>query len=201
MKKRFITTNLKQYKQYTLHISVFAMALFFCILGAASLRFTGHDTRTRLLDIFCAAAKSGTKSTLDYFMSSVLSNFGIIFIIFFMGLCAVGIPVIYAAIFLKSYSIGFVLGFIYYSFSFRGFLISFFALGVPMLLCLSVCILFSFRASELSLHLFSLLGKRRTPQYNIKKYLKLFFTYSSLLIICVLYDTFITPALLKIFIP
>ena len=135
------------------------------------------------------------------FISSVLSNFIYIFLIFILGLSVVGILFILGILVLKSFILGFSISSLIGTFGFKGIILSFLYLFPHQVFFLIVLLLMSYYGCSFSVKLFKHIFRRSIINFRMlkDKYIKILLICLGSSLICSIYEVFLMPHLLKIF--
>jgi len=139
---------------------------------------------------------------LGSFLNSLINNFIYIFLIFILGLSVIGIIFIIGILILKSFILGFSISSIIGTFGFKGIIISFLYLFPHQILFLVILLLMSYYGCGFSIKLYKYIFRRGVINFRMlkDKYIKIFLICLACSFICSLYEVFIMPFLLKIFI-
>lgn len=138
---------------------------------------------------------------LGSFISSVLSNFIYIFLIFILGLSVVGILFILGILVFKSFILGFSISSLIGTFGFKGIILSFLYLFPHQVFFLIVLLLMSYYGCSFSIKLFKHIFKRSIINFRMlkEKYIKILLICLGSSLVCSMYEVFIMPYFLKMF--
>lgn len=135
------------------------------------------------------------------FINSVLSNFIYIFLIFILGLSVVGIIFIIGILIFKSFILGFSISSLIGTFGLKGIIISFLYVFPHQILFLIILLLMAYYGCSFSIKLFKHIFKRSMINFRMlkEKYIKILFICLGSSLVCSIYEVFIMPSILKIF--
>lgn len=193
---------LNQKKKYLFLIIIMLIAL---VSGIFFLFFIDSDDKTILmneLDNFFLSIKDNKLNTLNTLINSISSNILSITIIWLLGISIIGIPFIIFFLFFKTFIFGFSIASIIANYGFKGILLAFSYIFPHQLIYLVIWLLLSFYSLSFSLKLFKLLFYKKS--INIRdpfiKYIKIGCTCLIIAILCSLFETYITPHFINLFI-
>ena len=135
---------------------------------------------------------------LSLFLNGLYSNLGLCVVIFILGVSVIGVFFVLVLFFLKGFILGFSISSIVINYGFKGILFGFVYLFphqivnmflFSILTCYSVCfsfkfILFLFKKYDFNIRL------------SFKKFFYVFVICSFLIVLCVLYESFLLPNIL-----
>ena len=138
---------------------------------------------------------------LSSFLNSIFSNFIYIFLIFILGLSVVGILFIFGILIFKSFILGFSVSSLIGTFGFKGIIISFLYLFPHQVLFLIILLLMSYYGCRFSIKLFKHIFRKSIINFRMlkDKYIKILLICLGSSMICSIYEVFLMPYLLKIF--
>ena len=133
--------------------------------------------------------------------TNLKNNLFYLIAIWIFGLSVIGLIINNFLLFFKSFTLGFIIGSIINTYLYSGLVLSFAYIFPNLLINLFVYIIIVYYANDISLKLFNVLFKKKEQQFGliIKKYLKLLGILSIIIFLSSLYETFITPFVLKLF--
>ena len=139
---------------------------------------------------------------LNMFKETIILNYKNLFIIWVLGVSIIGIIFILFLLFIETFSIGFTITGIIYSYGFKGILGNILYFFPCKLFYFILLFLISFFAISFSYKLIMKLIKK-AEETNINKefnkYLKILVIFALLFIVYSILETFLTPFLIKIF--
>ena len=140
-------------------------------------------------------------SKLEIFKSNLTSNLLYFFIIWCLGLCIIGLPIIFIMIFFKSFTIGFSISSIYIKYKLKGLLGILIYIFPSITIYLILSILLGCFSTNISLKLVkeSFTKKNLNFASFMGRYFFLMVLIILTIIICSLFDAFISPILYKWF--
>ena len=175
------------------------------ISGILFLFFISKEDKNLLMkeiNSFFVNIKENNLNTLDTLINSIYSNTLSISIIWLLGISIIGIPFIIFFIFFKSFVFSFSVASIIAKYGFKGILISLSYILPHQVIYLIIWLLLSFYALSFSFKLIRLLFLKKN--INIReyflKYLKIGIICIITAIFCSLFETYISPHLIKLFI-
>ena len=141
---------------------------------------------------------------INYFsnlIASIKSNLIYLIVIWVLGLSIIGLLFNNFILFFKSFILGFSIGSIVNIYLYSGLIIAFIYIFPSFLINLLIYIIMTYYANNFSLKLFNMLFRKKEFKFQpfIKKYAKLLGIFTCFLIITSLFETFITPMLIKLF--
>lgn len=190
----------KQKKIYLIFISIILISLF---LGFFFYFIISDSNKELVINI--QKDFFGNLDNVKYinsFISSFFSNFIYIFLIFILGLSVIGILFILLILLFKSFVIGFSISSIIGTFGFKGMILSFIYIFPHQILFLIILLLMSYYGCSFSIKLFRNIFKKSVVNFRKlkEKYLYIFFICLGSSLVCSLYEVFVMPNILKIFI-
>ena len=135
------------------------------------------------------------------FINSFKNNFSNLFVVWLVGISIIGIPLIFIILFSEFFSIGFSVAAIINNYKIGSILGIFTYLFPSKLLYLFILFILSFFSLKFSYKLIQLIFFKKDISINsyFKKYIKLLIYITILLIIVSIFDIYVTPFLIKIF--
>lgn len=138
---------------------------------------------------------------LHNFLFTIKNNLIYLIVIWIFGLSIIGLLFNNFIVFFKSFILGFSIGSIINIYFYAGIVLSIVYVFPALLINLLVYIIMTYYANNFSLRLFNLIFRKQEMKFNIliKKYAKLLAFFTIVLVISSLFETFITPFLIKLF--
>lgn len=193
---------LNQKKKYLFLLIIMIIGI---ISGILFLFFISKDDKTLLMDElnqFFISIKDNSLNTTNTLLNSISSNFLSIVIVWLLGISIIGIPFIVFFLFFKSFVFSFSMASIIAKYGFKGILLSFSYIFPHQLFYLVIWLLLSFYALSFSFKLGRLLIFKKN--INIREYFIKYLKIGSLClivsVICSLFETYITPHFINLFI-
>lgn len=189
----------KNKKSYLFILSLILIGIIFGSLFITIL--DNHDLL--LVSNQVTAFFEGIKKTeLNYVIAlknSLVSNLGLVLIIWFLGISVIGIPIILFLLFMKGFILGFSIASIIYKFGFKGIFITFFYIIPQQLITILFLLIIGYYSLNFSYNLFSAIIKRKTINYTTitTKYSKILLMCAILAIISIAFEIFVSPILIK----
>ncbi len=145
---------------------------------------------------------NGKINYLSSFFKSLFTNSLYISIIFLLGLSVIGFVFVIALIIFKGFIFGFSISSIIGTYGFKGILMSFFYLFPHQVIYLIILVLMSFYACNFCYRLFKHLFLKTIINFKIisRKYLKVYLFSLICCLLCSIYEVFILPFIIKLFI-
>ena len=136
------------------------------------------------------------------FKNTMISNLLFSFIIWVIGISVVGLLIVIFIIFYKSFTLGFTISSIIYTYSIKGCLISLIYVFPHLVINLLILLYLSSYSIKLSIILIKSILKKDNLNFKafINNYSKVFLTSIIFLIITSLYESFISPVILRYFV-
>ena len=193
---------IKQKKIYLVFISMILLSILF---GFFFYFIISDNNKLLVIDIQKNYFKGISSNNINYlssFFNSFFTNFMYIFIIFLLGLSVVGFIFIIGIVLMKGFILGFTISSIIGTFGIKGIILSFIYVFPHQLLFLIILLLMCYYGCSFCYRLFRNLFIRTIVNFkSIKdKYLKVFVVSLIGGIVCSLYEVFIVPSLISIFI-
>ncbi|MBE6150323.1 MAG: hypothetical protein E7162_00695 [Firmicutes bacterium] len=193
---------IKQKKIYLVFISMILLSILF---GFFFYFIISDNNKLLVIDIqknYFNGISSNNINYLSSFFNSFFTNFMYIFLIFLLGLSVVGFIFIIGIVLIKGFILGFTISSIIGTFGIKGIILSFIYVFPHQLLFLIILLLMCYYGCSFCYRLFRNLFIRTIVNFkSIKdKYLKVFVVSLIGGIVCSLYEVFIVPGLISIFI-
>ncbi len=133
--------------------------------------------------------------------NTIISNFLFSFIIWVIGISVVGVLIVIFIIFYKSFTLGFTISSIIYTYSIKGALLALIYVFPHMVINLLIMLYLSSYSIKLSIILIKSILKKDNLNFKafINNYSKVFLISIIFLIVTSLYESFITPIILRYF--
>ena len=133
--------------------------------------------------------------------NTVISNFLFSFIIWVIGISVVGVLIVIFIIFYKSFTLGFTISSIIYTYSIKGTLLALIYVFPHMVINLLILLYLSSYSIKLSIILIKSILKKDNLNFKafINNYSKVFLISMLFLIVTSLYESFISPIILRYF--
>ena len=193
---------LAQKKKYIFLLTIMALGI---LAGILFVFFISSEDKTLLLDNlngFFTSIKENKLNYTDSLINSISANLLSILLIWLLGISVIGIPFILCFLVFKCFVLGFSISSILVNYGFKGILVAFSYVFPHQLLYLIMWLLLSFYALSFSCKLFCLLFLKKN--INLKEHLR---KYLKILLICLvssclisLFEVYVTPHLIKLFI-
>jgi len=192
-------------KQKKLYLCFISMIILSIVLGFFFYFIISDGNKELVIEMQKEFFNGISGNRVNYFSSfvkSVLSNFMYIFLIFILGLSVVGFVFIIGIILIKGFILGFSISSIIATFGGKGILLSFLYVFPHQILFLIILLLMCFYGCSFCYRLFKYLFMRVVINFRIVKvkYLKVFVISLIGGLICSLYEVFVLPTLISIFI-
>lgn len=141
---------------------------------------------------------------IDYvnnLLSSIKNNVIYLGCIMVFGISIIGLVLNNFILFFKSFVLGFSIGSIISIYLYQGLVLAFIYCFPSLIINLLIFLIAVYYANDFSLKLFEVLFRKKSFNFElyIKKYFKIFAILLIILIISSLFETFLTPFLLKLF--
>lgn len=193
---------LSQKKKYFFLIIIMLAGI---LSGIVFLFFIGKDDKTLLMkeiNTFFTNIKENNLNVVNTLINSITSNLLSISLIWLLGISIIGIPFIIFFLFFKSFVFSFSISSIIAKYGFKGILLALSYIFPHQLIYLVIWLLLSFYALSFSFKLIRLLFFKKN--INIRecflKYLKIGCICIITSIICSLFETYISPHFINLFI-
>ncbi|MEE0699840.1 MAG: stage II sporulation protein M [Bacilli bacterium] len=206
MKKIINYLNETIKKERALLTFVLIIFILGIVIGSLFINFVTEADKNLLVSqvetFFSSIKKLGTDVFgIKVFSSGVLNNFLQLTIIFVLGVSMVGIPAVILILFFKGFMLGTTLSTIILKYQVKGVLGCFLYVFPVMIVNVIIYVFFSFFAVYVSLRFLKALFKKDNLNFKafLGKYLLAFLLSLVLMAITCLFDSFLTPLLLKLF--
>lgn len=193
---------LNQKKKYLFLIIIMLVGFISSIIF---LLFIGKNDKTVLtkeINNFFLNIKNNNLNLMSTFFNSIISNISTIIIVGLIGVSIIGLPFILFFLFFKSFVFGFSIVSIISNYGFKGILLSFAYIFPHNLILLLIWLLLSYYAVSFSIRLAKYLifkNNINLRAYFIK-YLKVCGLCIIVSLLCSLFEAFISPYFIKLFI-
>lgn len=187
-------------KDKAIYYSLLISGIIGLIFGALFITILKENDKTLLINHINSFFESIKNNSYKASFNNILfSNLILVFIIFVLGFSIIGIPVIIAILFYKTFSLSFTVTSLLYNFKIEGILLSFIYIFPHMILNLIFYFILIYYAFKLSISLINLLlNKKELNKKFLKKYLVILGISTFFIIISSLYETFLLPYLIKL---
>jgi stage II sporulation protein M len=206
MREGRITNVINRHVQDNFWLYVITLLCFFTgiVIGIYSVRYMGGFEKNDLVSYLTSFKNSINSGNIDYrtiLLEALKVNIPVIFVIWFLGLTMIGIPVILVIDVLKGFTIGFASSFIINGLGIKGVWMDLVGI-LPQNIVYVPCIIFSsVIAMEFSL---AILKDKSGSQWKNHAFIK-FTSYSMTFILVVvlmgiglLMETYVTPNMMKL---
>lgn len=195
-------SNVINQKKKYLFLSV--IMLIGIISGILFIFFVSKEDKLQVkeqLDLFLTNIKNRNLNNVSSLINSLLSNSLYIVSFWILGISIIGIPIIVFLLFLKSFIFGFSIASIIYNYGFKGIMLAIVYQVPHNLIYLVLLLLLSFYAINFSIKLFRVLFLKENITLSIyfKRYNKILFVCIVCSIICSVFEIFVTPVLINLF--
>ena len=155
----------------------------------------------KLTDYFNNLKEDIPIDSLGNLLSVLKNNFIYLAIIWILGLSIIGIILNNFVLFFKSFILGFSIGSIINIYLYSGIILAIIYAFPPLIINILVYGILTYSANNFSLKLFNFLFLKKDIKFSVlvTKYLKLLVVCSVFLIISSIFETFLTPFLIKLF--
>lgn len=192
-------------KQKKIYLGFISMILLSIVFGFFFYFIISNSNKELVIGMqkdFFYGISSSKVNYLSSFINSILSNFMYVFLIFILGLSVVGFIFIIGIVLAKGFILGFSISSIIGTFGFKGILLSFLYVFPHQILFLIILLLMCFYGCGFCYRLFKHLFMRTIVNFRMikEKYLKVFVISLITSLICSLYEVFVVPSLISIFI-
>lgn len=196
--KKNITSQKKKY------IFLAFMALIGLLSGVLFIFFISKTDKSLVneeLSLFFTNLKDNHLNYVSSLINSISANILYFIIIWILGISIIGIPIIIFLLFLKGFIFGFSISSIIAKFGIKGIFLSFFYQFPHGLVMLILFILISFYAINFSVRLFRMLFLKENINLNpyFKRYNQVMGICILVSIMCSLFEVFIAPILMNLF--
>lgn len=194
--------NISNQKKKYLFLSV--ITLIGIISGILFIFFISKTDKLLVKDELTLFFSNLKDNKLDYVSSlinSLSSNLLYLIIIWILGISIIGMPVIIFMLFFKGFIFGFSISTIINNLGFKGILVAISYQLPHSLIFLILLVLISFYAINFSVRLFRILFLKENINLNIyfKKYNQVMIICLLIAILCSLFEVFLTPILINLF--
>jgi stage II sporulation protein M len=188
----------------SLYIFIIVLFLMGVVFGTLTVQSLGYSQQADLFNYFqqFMVEMSKEEAIVDSsyaLYQNFIHYFKYIGVIWILGLSIIGLPIILILLFLKGVFVGFTVGFLVHQLGWKGFAISFISVVPQNLIVVPVMLLVSVISISFSLkligHLFGAKNSLQKP--NLSKYIVSMLIVTVILFLVSLFETYISPILLK----
>lgn len=156
---------------------------------------------TKITTFFNNLASNTPINYWDNLITNIKNNLIYLFAIWIFGLSIIGLLFNNFILFFKSFILGFTIGSIISIYLYSGLILSFWYVFPALLINLLVYMIMTYYANNFSLCLFNVLFRKKEYKLSllIPKYFKILAIFIIILIVSAIFETFLTPFILKIF--
>lgn len=200
MKKKIFYSKRNTQNQKLLYLILIGLALLALIIGIIFIFTISKGNQETIKEAINTYYKESSL-TLSSFFRVLFNNYTYILLIWILGISVIGIPIVLAMFLFKSFLLGFSLSSIFYTFKFKGILVTIFNLIPSKLLFLIVLLLITFYSISFSVKLYKHLFLRKPINFrdSMNKYLKVLLISLVVTIFISLFESFISIYLLNLF--
>ncbi|MDK2984679.1 MAG: stage sporulation protein [Clostridia bacterium] len=185
---------------YVLTIAFFGFGIIFGALGLKALGVHEYQDLNDYFQSFISSLGQWEVSTISIAQRTIFNHLKTIFIVWFLGLTVIGIPIILIIMFVRGFVLGFTVGFIVQQRAAGGIIFAFLTVLPPNLFLVPVFIVAAVSALSFSLGLIK--GRLKSGWGGISHFLV---TYSALMlflgliaIVGALLEAYVTPVLMQV---
>lgn len=200
MKKKIFYGKRNTKNQKLLYLILIGLALLAFIIGIIFIFTISHSNQETIKEAI-TSYYSESSLTLSSFFKVLFNNYTYIFLIWILGISVIGIPIVLILFLFKSFLLGFSLSSIFYTFQFKGILVTIFNLIPSKILFLIVLLLITFYSISFSIKLFKHLFLKMPINFreSMNKYLKVLLISLVVSIFISLFEAIISIYLLNLF--
>lgn len=194
----FVNKNLFLFLSTLLIIGIVAGSVFSITINKAD-----SELVTNYLKNYLNSIKANEINLLDSFISTSISDIGLVLFLWLLGFSVIGIPIIFMLFFYKCFVFGFTIGSILINYKAKGILLSVIYMIPHHVIKLIIIMMLIIYAYIISTKIIKAILKRTEISFRSITY-----TYLTLLAIVVsittvlsLYSSFLVPKLIKLIIP
>jgi stage II sporulation protein M len=192
-------------KDKNIYIVLLVTLLVSIIFGTLFITIIKESDKTIVLDqitSFFNSIGNNTLNSTNEFKNVLFSNLIYILIIWLLGISIIGIPIIIFMLFFKGFSLGFSIASIIYKYKVIGVFGAFTYIFPHLIINIIVYLVVSHYALKLSLSILSSIIKRTQidVKYFINKYIIIFGVGAITIFITSLFDIFMSPYIIKMFV-
>lgn len=193
--------HIKQKKKYVFLIGLAVVGILFGIVFSFILSNSDKLLVESSINNFFNAIEHNEIHYMDGLFSSLFAGLLYIVIVWFLGISIIGIPIILFLLFIKGFIMGFSIGSIISIYKVKGIIGAFLYIFPHHILSIISYILLCYFAIVFSKRLFDYLFLKKEVGLKklMRKYIKIFLICFVVSILCSLSETFLAPALLKLF--
>ena len=196
-----LLTNIRFDKRYVLFCLI--LVIFGIITGAIFIVILNNSDKSLVIEYitsFIYSLKNNTFDYMDILKNTLIINYIIIFIISIIGFTYFLIPLNILILFYKSFVIGFSLSSFILTFKIKGLLLSIVYIFPHLILNILIFSLLTAFTLKLSIKMINSIIKKKEVNMRLyfNKYLYMIIFFIFLITLTGLYESFITPYLLKL---
>ncbi|MDD6223790.1 MAG: stage II sporulation protein M [bacterium] len=191
-----------QKQKYLFLITIMILGFTFSFIFFALIAKEDKTILQNEINLFFQNVKTNQLNTTNSLINSLSSNLLSISLVWLLGISIIGLPFIIFFLFFKSFILGFSIISILANYGLKGILLIIPYLFPHQIIYLIIWLLLSFYASSFSIKLFKILflKKNLNLQEHFIKYLKIASLCLVTSIICSLFEVYISPKLISLFI-
>lgn len=205
MKEMYNNYKKELKKKNNILIVIMVIFILGLIFGSLYITILENDEKTLVLNqvssYFNNTIKLNFESKIEIFKNSLISNFLYLITMWFLGISAIGLPIIFIMVFFKSFTLGFSISGIFAKYGLKGFLLT-----IPYItispLCLSIfTLILSLSSTIISIKILKNAFTKQTINFKafMGRYFFILLIGILLSIFCALFDAFVTPSFTKLF--
>ncbi len=196
-----IQKHLKENRWHYLLLGiVFVLGLFLGYYKVFSLENEVRDHLLALINNYLLGGFRGELSSAHIFSSAYLQQFKSLFLIWFLGLTVIGIPLIIGVVFFRGFSLGFTIGFLVKEKAGAGIIISFLSIFPQNIVYIPLIIAWALIAINFSVYIVRGRDAGGLPlTAGLVRYFLLLLACLLLVLVGVLIETYLPPWLLGLF--
>jgi len=204
MKQMIQSLKLEKLKEKKTYLFLLFLLIGGILAGAFFITILSNEDKqlvsSQLLNYF-TQVKEGNLNYYGAFANSLMSNLGVILLIWFLGVSIIGLPIIIFLLFLSSFVLGFSVGAIIFQFGIKGILGAILYVFPHQVILLCAILITSYYAVVLSLALLKAILKKKSIDF--KSYIGRYYFILLLGLLTAFFisafEVFIVPNLIKLF--
>ncbi len=200
MRKKIFYGKRNTKNQKLLYLILIGLALIAFIIGVIFIFMISHNNQETIKEAITSYYNESSL-TLSSFFRVLFNNYTYILLIWILGISIIGIPIVLILFLFKSFLLGFSLSSIFYTFKFKGILVTIFNLIPSKILFLVILLLITFYSVSFSIKLFKHLFLKMPINFreSMNKYLKVLLISLVVSIFISLFEAIISIYLLNLF--
>lgn len=191
----------KDKKVYIFLLSVLLSGVLFGSVFMTLISKADKEVVVTSLNEFMVLAKESNINNIEVFKDVFISNTLFIVLLWALGISVIGLFFIVVMLFIKGFTLGFVISALIYKYKFLGIINCIIYLFPHAFINILVYLVVSYFAYKLSIQIFNSVIKKSTVNFRegINTYVKILLAAIIILLLTSLYESYVMPELIRLF--